>query len=131
MEKETVKRSLIVLTLLVIAFQGDTILSLLLEGIHILVEVVELAVEHLLESHFGLSVRAAQLVTAWLGLAVFLIAMPFIVRKIKAMLTRVVAVAAEQWRAKSVAAREWAGKVHPRRWVAACVILITTYTFFF
>jgi hypothetical protein len=131
MEKETVKRSLIVLVLLVIAFQGDTVLSLLLEGIHVLLEVVELAAEHLLESHFGLSTRGAQMVTAWLGLAVFLAALPFIVRKIKAMLARVIAAAAEQWRRQSAAAREWTTTVHPRRWVVACVILITTYTFFF
>ncbi|BBA35712.1 hypothetical protein sS8_3775 [Methylocaldum marinum] len=131
MEKEIMNRSLITLVLLVIAFQGDTVFSFLLEGIHLLVEVVEFAAEHLLEAHFGLSTRAAQMVTAWLGLAVFLGVSPFIVRKLWAMLARVIAAAAEQWRRRSAAAREWTTTVHPRRWVVACVILVATYTFFF
>ncbi|CAI8883300.1 hypothetical protein [Methylocaldum szegediense] len=131
MEKETIKRSLTVLVLLVIALQVDTVLSLLLEGIHILVEVVELAAEHLLEALFGLTTRASQVVTAWLGFAVFLAALPFIVRKIKALLSRLKVAAVEQWRTRSAVAREWARTVHARRWVVASVILIATYTIFF
>lgn len=48
-------------------FFGDTLLPLIGHGLHLLIEVVELAFEHLLEWVFGLSRRAAQAITFWTG----------------------------------------------------------------
>jgi len=48
---------------------GDTLVPLIGHGLHVLIEVVESALEHLLESAFHLSPRQAQVVIAWSGLA--------------------------------------------------------------
>ncbi|WP_133716387.1 hypothetical protein [Methylocaldum gracile] len=130
MGKEIQIRSLITLVLLVIAFQGDAVFAFLLEGLHLFVEVVELASEHLLETHFGLSTRSAQMVTAWFGLVVFLGLSPFIIRKIMAILGGIVAAAEAWWLKELVTARQWADKVRPRYWVIAGAILLATFSFF-
>jgi di/tricarboxylate transporter len=130
MSKEIQIRSLITLVLLVIAFQGDAVFSFLLEGLHLFVEVVELASEHLLETHFGLSTRNAQMITAWFGLVAFLSLSPFIIRKIMAVLGRIVAAAKAWLRKELVTVRQRTDKVRPRYWVIAGAILLATFSFF-
>jgi hypothetical protein len=68
------------------------------------------------EAHFGLSTRAAQMTTARLGLAVFLGISPFVVRKTKAILDRIIAAAAERSWDELDAVRQWADKIRPRHW---------------
>jgi hypothetical protein len=58
----------ILATLVVLILFGDTLLSLLGHGLHILIEVVESALEHFLESSLGLTPRQAQIGIAWTGL---------------------------------------------------------------
>lgn len=65
---------------------SDTLLPLIGEGLHLLIEVVELAFEHLLEWAFGLSRRTAQMVTFWTGFLLISYALFRLVRRIIAEL---------------------------------------------
>ncbi len=46
---------------------GDSLLPVIAHGLHLGIEVIELAFEHFLEWAFGLSPRAAQTITFWTG----------------------------------------------------------------
>lgn len=59
--------------LLAILLFGDTLLHWTGSVLHVLLEVLELALEHFLESAFGVSGHTAQMLTAWIGFLVFLV----------------------------------------------------------
>jgi len=67
--------------LAVLALFWDSLLPALGHGLHLLVEVVELALEHLLEKLFGLTPRQAQTVLAWSALGLFLYGAAWALRK--------------------------------------------------
>ncbi|MFM8444629.1 MAG: hypothetical protein ACKN9W_14985 [Methylococcus sp.] len=61
-------------SLLVLAFwfHGDAILGFILHLLHIVIEILEMGLEHLLEYLFHLEGRDAQFWTAWTGLGAFI-----------------------------------------------------------
>jgi len=58
----------ILLAIAVLLAFGGTLLPLLGHGLILCLEVLELLVEHLIESVFAVSPRTAQIITAWTGL---------------------------------------------------------------
>ena len=58
--------------LLVFWYVGDAILGFILHLIHIVIELGEMAVEHLLEALFHVEGHTAQMLTAWTGLFIFI-----------------------------------------------------------
>ncbi|MFZ4700742.1 MAG: hypothetical protein ACOYMG_11895 [Candidatus Methylumidiphilus sp.] len=70
-----VKAAGLILLALAYTVFGDALLLAIIHSLHLLFEVVELAVEHFLESAFGLTPRQAQFVLAYtgLGLGIYLL----------------------------------------------------------
>ena len=64
----------VVYSLLVLVFWlfGGVILGTILHMLHILIEVLELALEHLLEALFHVEGHTAQMYTAWVGFTIFM-----------------------------------------------------------
>ena len=58
--------------LLVFWYVGDAILGFILHLIHIVIELGEMGVEHLLEALFHVEGHTAQMLTAWTGLFIFI-----------------------------------------------------------
>lgn len=77
----------------------DSLLPLLGHGLHVLVEVVELALEHALEKLFGLSPRQAQTVLAWSALGLVLYGAAWALLKAHAAALRTFAALKERWAA--------------------------------
>ncbi|HWP01526.1 MAG TPA: hypothetical protein VNL74_13040 [Methylococcus sp.] len=76
---------------------GDTLLPLVGHGLHVLVEIIELALEHLLEAAFGLSPRQAQTVLAWGGLMIVLFLSVHFIRKAYRITQRTCLEAKKRW----------------------------------
>ncbi len=72
--------------IVVMLFFGDVVLGWIGTLLHYLIEVLELGLEHLIEAIFHVSQRAAQILTAWTGLFIFLILGWFVFRKVRALL---------------------------------------------
>jgi hypothetical protein len=68
----------------VMLFLGDVVLGWIGTLLHYVIEVLELGLEHLIEAMFHVSQRAAQIVTAWTGLLIFLVLGWFVFRKMRA-----------------------------------------------
>jgi len=58
--------------LLLLWYLGDAILGFILHLIHIVIELGEMGVEHLLEAMFHVEGHTAQMLTAWTGLFIFI-----------------------------------------------------------
>jgi hypothetical protein len=86
------------LALLALILWGDTLLPLLGHGLHVLIEVVESALEHLLESAFHFSPRQAQVVIAWSGLALAIHLAVILSRKAYRAARRAYFAARARWR---------------------------------
>jgi hypothetical protein len=121
----------------VVAF-GDTVLSILgtilhLIGalLHYVVEVLELLLEHALESAFGLSGHKAQMATAWIGLAIFSVLAVFLLRwAVRAV--RKYSVALKQYlsRLETELKDPRADGYLPKSIAYACLALAVFYLFF-
>jgi hypothetical protein len=61
---------------------GDTLVSMLGHGLHLLIEVLEQALEDILEAAFGLSKRQSQIVLFWTGLPSMAYLFLYLVRKL-------------------------------------------------
>ncbi|CAL1239672.1 hypothetical protein [Candidatus Methylocalor cossyra] len=108
-----------------VAWVGEWVL----EGLHLLLETLELLCEHALEKLFGLSVRAAQVATAWLGLALVLGLAPFLVHWGRAGWRAARARALARWREGRRAGERWLTAVRARpRW--AMVVLAAAFSWF-
>lgn len=59
--------------LAIVLLYGDSLLHLAGSLLHIVIEVLELALEHFLEHAFGLTGHRNQMLTAWIGLSAFLV----------------------------------------------------------
>jgi hypothetical protein len=77
---------------------GGALLGLVAEGLHLLLETLEMTSEHLLEFIFGFSTRLSQGITAWLAVALLVAFCVYAYRKIKAWLSHV----AHRWNAGAV-----------------------------
>jgi hypothetical protein len=88
---------------------GDTLLPLVGHGLHVLIEIIELTLEHLLEAAFGLSPRQAQTVLAWGGLMVVLFLSVQFIRKAYRITQRICLEAKKRWCAftNSATAMAW------------------------
>jgi hypothetical protein len=60
---------------------GDTVLSIVGAILHYLIEVLEMLLEHALESAFGLSGHTAQMATAWIGFSILSVLAVFLLRR--------------------------------------------------
>lgn len=59
----------ILVALMTLMLFGDTLLPMFGHVLHVLIEMIELVVEHFLESAFGLSPRQAEIAVGWIGMA--------------------------------------------------------------
>jgi hypothetical protein len=71
---------------LVLWFFWDTLLGVTLHGLHIVVEILELGLEHLLESLFHVEGHTAQMYTAWIGFSLLVALTLFAYRHTRRML---------------------------------------------
>lgn len=91
-------KSLVILAALaVLVLFGDILLPLLLEGLHVLMEFVELGLERLLEHAFGLTPRKAQMVIAYSALVLLAYGSVVLARKTYAAWLRLSAASVAFW----------------------------------
>jgi hypothetical protein len=83
---------------------GDAVLGFSLHLLHIVIEVLELGLEHLLESLFHLEGHAAQMWTAWIGLTLLMALGLFSYRHARSVL----AAHFPSWRHFGRSAKNWA-----------------------
>lgn len=114
--------------LFVIVFFGDSLLHGIGTILHILIEVLEMALEHFLESAFGLHGHPAQMVTAWTGLTAFLILGFVLYRQARKSLQRYAA-DWERFRGEAVAAYHRLRKAWPG--IVACGVGAAALYFLF
>ncbi|MGZ8247706.1 hypothetical protein, partial [Methylomagnum sp.] len=76
------KAGLIGVGLLILLIWGDMLLGLLLHGVELVLETLELLTEMFLETVFSVELYRAQAVTAWLGLGLFVLLMVFVVKRL-------------------------------------------------
>ena len=62
---------------------GDVLLGTLLHALHVVIEVLEMGLEHLLEALFHLEGHDAQMATAWIGLVLILILVTYIGKRLR------------------------------------------------
>jgi len=86
------------ITLASLALFGDTLLPWLGHFALLLLEVVEISLEHLLEHVFGLSPRGAQTVLAWSALFLAIYLAIWLVRKTVRFVRSALAALTVQWR---------------------------------
>jgi hypothetical protein len=88
---------------------GDTLLPLLGHVLHVLIEVIESALEHFLEPAFHVSPRQAQIILFYSGLALAIYLWWYLWRKAHSAALRAYATAQERRRAiaSSVRAAAW------------------------
>jgi hypothetical protein len=88
---------------LVFWFWGDALLGFSLHVLHIVIEILELGLEHLLESLFHLHGHTAQMWTAWIGLTLILTLCMFSYRQAR----RLLAAHFHSWQHFRQCARHW------------------------
>jgi hypothetical protein len=62
---------------------GDVLLGTFLHALHVVIEVLEMGLEHFLEALFHLEGHDAQMATAWIGLALILILVTYIGKRLR------------------------------------------------
>jgi hypothetical protein len=92
------KKAAIVLAFPVLILWGDTLLPALGHGLHVLIEIIELTLEHFLEWAFHLSPRQAQVVIAWSGLLLAIYLTVILLRKAYRAARRAFFAALARWR---------------------------------
>jgi len=99
----------IAVALVTLILFGDTLLPLLGHVLHVLIEVIESALEHFLESAFHVSPRQAQIILFYSGLALTIYLSWYLWRKAHSTARRVYATAQERRRAiaNSAKAAAW------------------------
>ena len=95
----------IAVALVTLILFGDTLLPLLGHVLHVLIEVIESALEHFLESAFHVSPRQAQIILFYSGLALVLCLSWYLWRKAHYTALRVYATAQERRRALASSAK--------------------------
>lgn len=106
-------------------FQGDAILGFILHLLHVLVEILELGLEHLLESLFHLEGHDAQVWTAWIGLGAFSVLIYLGYREVRRRL-------AEKFRSRGDFVR-WTRDLvmtHWPHWTPPLILLLVSVSFF-
>jgi hypothetical protein len=117
------RRIRFVLAAAVLIGYWDSLLHLLEEALHLLIEVLEISFEHLVEAAFELSPREAQVVTAWTGLALAVCLAVVLVRKARTAARRALAEASARWKEfRTFAASCWIG-YWPQLIMAAAAIV--------
>ena len=107
-------------TFAVLILFGDSLLPLLGDGLHLLLEVIESSLEHSLESSFGLTPRQAQISIAWTGLALVVWLSWYLSRKAYNAARRAFAVAQLRWCALKGSAKAAWGHVS---WIRVAVMV--------
>jgi hypothetical protein len=114
--------------LLILAFWGDAILGLLEHLVEIILETLELLVDHFLESVLKLAPREAQMVTAWLGFGLFTLILVLVLKKLARVLQRFRIQAPAWWEEERVRLRAMRSSMGwPLGLIAMVVILVLLY----
>jgi hypothetical protein len=114
--------------LLILAFWGDAILGLLEHLVEIILETLELLVDHFLESVLKLAPREAQMVTAWLGFGLFTLILVLVLKKLARVLQRFRIKAPAWWEEEKVRLRAMRSSMGwPLGLIAMVVILVLLY----
>jgi hypothetical protein len=114
--------------LLILAFWGDAILGLLEHLVEIILETLELLVDHFLESVLKLAPREAQMVTAWLGFGLFTLILVLVLKKLARVLQRFRIQAPAWWEEEKVRLRAMRSSMGwPLGLIAMVVILVLLY----
>ena len=102
---------------------GDVLLGTLLHALHVVIEVLEMGLEHLLEALFHLEGHDAQMATAWIGLALILTLIAFIGNRLRrAWRSRF-----QSWQHVFESAGHWA-RSHWNLWLPPVLALTITTT---
>lgn len=110
---------------LVLWFFGDAVLGVSLHLLHIVIEILELGLEHLLENLFHLEGHAAQMWTAWIGFTLILMLCMFSYWHVYSVLTAKF----QSWNHFSRCARRWA-REHWMQWSLPLLTLLLSVIFF-
>ena len=110
---------------LVLWFFGDAVLGVFLHLLHIVIEILELGLEHLLESLFHLEGHAAQMWTAWIGFTLILMLCIFSYWHACNVLTAKF----QSWNHCSRRARRWA-REHWEQWSLPSLTLLLSVVLF-
>lgn len=102
---------------------GDVLIGTLLHALHVVIEVLEMGLEHLLEALFHLEGHDAQMATAWIGLALTLTLIAFIGNRLRrAWRSRF-----QSWQHVFESAGHWA-RSHWNLWLPPVLALTITTT---
>lgn len=115
------KAAFIGIGLLVLLIWGDMLLGLLLHGVELVLETLELLTEMFLETVFSVELYRAQAVTAWLGLGLFLLIMFFVGRRLMRRVRRWKATAPVWW---SETKAEWRAWWAAYRWPVGLLVIV-------
>jgi hypothetical protein len=92
--------------LVVAALFGDTLLLLLKKSLHVLVEIFESIMEHLLQSAFPVSPRQAEMIVFWIDLLLASVLFCYLLHKAYGWAMRSCAKCLRHWRSKR-SAEKW------------------------
>jgi len=110
---------------LVLWFFGDAVLGVSLHLLHIVIEILELGLEHLLEKLFHLQGHAAQMWTAWIGFTLILLLCMFSYWHACNVLTAKF----QSWDQFRRSARRWA-REHWEQWSLPSLTLLLSVVWF-
>ena len=117
------KTALILVGIFVVVIGADLILPVVEEGVVLLLETLELAVDTLFEELLHLAPEVAQLATAWTGLIVLIVLLTWGGFKLKALYHRAKITLPLWWDAKVAELRAW-WQALP--WTQKLAVLVTT-----
>jgi hypothetical protein len=114
--------------LLILVFWGDAVLSVLVHLVEIVLETLELLVDHFLEGVLKLEPHEAQAVTAWLGFGLFVLILVLGLKKLMAVTQRLRITAPAWWEEEKVRLRAMRSSMGwPLALIAMVVLLILLY----
>ena len=102
---------------------GDVLLGTFLHALHVVIEVLEMGLEHLLEALFHLKGHDAQMATAWIGLGLILTLIAFIGNRLRRAWRR----RFQSWQHVFESAGHWA-RSHWNLWLPPVLALTITTT---
>lgn len=115
------KAAFIGISLLILLIWGDMLLGLLLHGVELVLETLELLTEIFLETVFSVELYRAQAVTAWIGLGLFLLLLFFVGRWLMRRVRRWKAAVPIWWKETKAEWRAWWATY---RWPVSLMVVV-------
>jgi hypothetical protein len=107
--------------LLILIFWGDAVLSLLVHLIEIILETLELLVDHFLEGVLKLEPHEAQVATAWLGFGLFVLILVLGLKKLMTVTQRLRITGPPWWEEEKVRLRAMRSSMG---WPLALIVMV-------